>query len=139
MLNKITEIIKAANPSYTVIYEEKHMMNVRADELQRNAGFAYIEEFIRGRYQQERYRPASKTMQMQIYFSRFADMHADAMTREALRTQIETEIILPFMKQYEKSAYFNPVDAWNIYYPFPRWDANEVSVMLEFGCKVQVC
>jgi hypothetical protein len=139
MLKRITEIIHAANPSYTVIYEEKHMMNVRADELQRNAGFAYIEEFIRGQYRQERYRPASRTMQMQIYFSRFAGLHADAMTREAIREQIESETVLPFMRQYEQSGYFAPVDAWNIYYPFPRWDANEASVMLEFGCRVPVC
>jgi hypothetical protein len=138
MLSEIKQIIQTANPLYTVIYEEKHLMNVKVDELPRNAGFAYIEEFIRGQYRQEKYR-ITKTMQMQIYFSRFVDMHEDAELRQAVRKQIEEEIVLPFMNVWENSHLFESVEQWNIYYPLPRWDANEISVMLEFACKTPLC
>ena len=138
MLNKIKDILTRANPEYKVIYEEAHMMNAKADELQRNDSFVYIEEFLRGQYLQEKYIKA-RVLQMQLYFCKFTDMHNDAIERQSLRDQIEAEIVLPFMDKYEKSNLFAPVERWNIYYPLPRWDANEVSVMLEFGCKTPIC
>ncbi|MDR0541046.1 MAG: hypothetical protein LBH19_02410, partial [Dysgonamonadaceae bacterium] len=138
MLSQIKQILESANPEYTVIYEEKHLMNVKVDELPVNARFAYIEEFLKGQYRQEKYFK-TRIMQMQIYFSRFVDMHDDAIVRESLRDEIDAEIVRPFMKTYNESGFFEPVEIWNIYYPFPRWDANEVSVMLEFACKIQIC
>ena len=138
MLNKIKDILNQANPEYEVIYEENHMMNIKADELQSSANFVYIEEFLRGQYLQEKYTKA-KVLQMQLYFCKFTEMQNDAGVRQLLRDQIEVEIVLPFMEKYEKTNLFGAVDKWNIYYPLPRWDANEVSVMLEFGCKMQIC
>lgn len=138
MLEKIKEILNRANCSYKVIYEEAHMMNVKADEIGRCDSFVYIEEFIRGQYTQEAYRK-TKTMQVQVYFSRFTEMQNDATEREALRQRIEDEIVEPFMEEYEKSGIFEAVTTWSIFYPLPRWDANEVSVMLQFPCKVIRC
>lgn len=138
MLNKIREIIGKANPDYTIIYEEESMMNVYADELKREESFVYIEEFTRGRYSKNGYFP-TKTMQMQIYFSKFCEHANKATEREALRELIESEIVLNFMREYESSSYFEAVENWDILYPPSRWDANEVSVMLYFGCKLQMC
>lgn len=138
MLEQLKEILNTTNSSYEIIYEEKHIMNVKVDELNKEQSFVYIEEFIRGRFTQEKYRK-TRTMQMQIYFSKFVEMHENALVRQALRDQIENEIVLKFMSVYEASNYFANVENWNIYYPLPRWDANEVSVMLEFDCKLNNC
>ena len=138
MLEKIKNILNQANPEYEVIYEEAHMMNIKVDELQPSDSFVYIEEFLRGQYLQEKYIKA-KVLQMQLYFCKFTEMQNDADARQLLRDQIEAEIVLPFMDKYEKSNLFGAVGKWNIYYPLPRWDANEVSIMLEFECKMQIC
>lgn len=127
-------------PTYIVEYEESKMMNVKADQYKAGDSFVYIEEFISGRYIKEKFFK-TKTMKMQIYFCKFTKMHVDAITREQLRNTIEAELVEPFMQEFEDSNSF--IDAkltnWNTYYPFPRFDANEVSVMLEFECKVRRC
>lgn len=148
LLNTLRQIIQTANanyrtlnpdaPTYKVMYEESSMMNVRADELTATDSFVYIEEFVTGRYTKEKYFK-SKTMKMQLYFCKFTTLHAQAEEREALRNQIETEIVEPFMDAYKQAALFADVQQYNLSYPFPRFDANEVSVMLEFECTLKRC
>lgn len=138
MLSKIREIIGKANPDYKIIYEEKSMMNVKADDLKLQDSFVYIEEFTRGRYITEGFR-AKKSKQMQIYFSKFTELENDADVREQIRDQIEAEIVLKFMKEYNDSKLFDIVENWEVLYPPSRWDANEVSVMLYFTCKMNQC
>jgi len=148
LLNTLKGIIQTANanyqalnpdaPTYSVQYEESSMMNIQADGMQSTDSFVYIEEFITGRYTREKYFK-SKTMKMQIYFCKFTPLHQDATTREALRNQIETEIVEPFMDAYKQAALFDDVKQYNLSYPFPRFDANEISVMLEFECTLKRC
>lgn len=138
MLQEIQQILNAANPQYKVIYEENHMMNIKADELALNSRFVHIEEFTRGQYTSERYFE-TKTVQMQIYFCRFVEMEADAIVREGIRNEIESEIVEPFIRAYKESNLFASVDNWAFFYPLPRWDANEVGIMLQFPCKVSKC
>lgn len=136
MLDKIIQILNDANPNYKVIYEEAHMMNVKVDDLNRQDSFIYIEEFTQGQIVIERYRRIEK-MRAQIYFSKFANMHGRAIRREELRSQIKAEAMYPFINAYENV--FGSKAVWNIYYPFPRWDGNEVSVMLEFDYESEIC
>ena len=156
LLDTIKELIQSANakakasaeeinpevkfPTYIVEYEESKMMNVKADNYKAGDSFVYIEEFISGRYVKEKFFK-TKTMKMQIYFCKFTQFQVDASVREGLRNTIEAELVEPFMKEFEESNLF--IDAnltnWNVYYPFPRFDANEVSVMLEFECKTRRC
>lgn len=138
MLSKIREIITKANPAYKIIYEENHMMNVKADELKLTDSFVHIEEFTRGRIFTEGYRK-KKSKQMQIYFSKLTEHENDADEREQLRELIENEIVYPFIDAYSNSKFFDEVENWDILYPPPRWDANEVSVMLYFTCKLNLC
>lgn len=145
LLDTIKTIIELAspkdsdnNPTYTVHYEESKMMNIKVDELKVSDSFVYIEEFISGKYTQEKFFK-SKSMKMQIYFCKFSEFQCDAIDRQTKRDLIEEEIIEPFMQKYKESGLFDEVQAWNIFYPFPRFDANEVSVMLEFDCKVKRC
>ena len=143
MINEIETIIRACAgstvnhvhvPLYEVEYEENKMMNLKVDEKSLDARFAYIEEFTQGTYEKKPFVP-QKTTQVQIYFCRFGSMHSTAVEREAIRSQIESEIIFPFMKAYNDSGIFDRVDSWKFYTPLPRFDANEISIMLQFNCK----
>ena len=115
------------------------MMNIRADEIPHEKGFAYIEEFRRGKYMDAKYKGLAKQMTIQIYFSRFSSLHSDASEREKTREKIENEIVREFMDKYNHSGRFEYLDEFALYYPLPRFDANEVSVMLEFNCIMLQC
>lgn len=147
LVEKLIAVIEAANQRqievdettslYSVTYEESKMMNVKVDELQKTASFAYIEEFVQGKYVNKF--GQKKVMKMQIYFCKFTELQCNAIDKERLRSTIESEIVEPFMRQYNESGLFDKVEVFTIYYPFPRFDANEVSVMLEFDCSTRKC
>lgn len=139
MLKNLEQILHAANPCYRVMYQESAMMNIKADQLKETASYVHIEEFRRGSYVESRFGPLQKQMTIQIYFSKFTPMQNDAIEREKLRHIIELEIVQPFIREYKKSASFVPVTTWTVNYPMPRFDANEVSVMLEFNCQSNIC
>ena len=138
MIEEIKTLITTSNPIYEVEYEESRMMNLNADEKGLNAAFAYIEEFVQGSYTKEKFF-RNKTTQVQVYFCRFAEMHNSAKDREAIRTRIENEIVLTFMEKYNASGFFTQVDSFKFFTPLPRFDANEVSIMLQFDCKQKMC
>lgn len=138
MITQLKEIIAAANPDYIVEFEENKMMNVKADEYALGAKFAYIEEYNQGTYSKEKFFK-KKTTQVQIYFCRFIDLAVDASDRELIREQIESEIVLPFMNAYNDSPAFELVNTWRFYTPLPRFDSNEVSIMLQFDCVETMC
>jgi len=153
MLKQITDIIKSAdsaaltleehkeNPdkevSYIIHYDDKYMMNKKADDLRRSQSFIYIEEFVQGSYNKGKYNNGTKSIRTQIYFCKFIEMHNEAINRQKLRSIIETEIVVPFIKAYENK--YGEVQQWKFYYPLPRWDGNEVSVLLEFDCIIPIC
>ena len=138
ILEKLFSICESANKDYQCIYEEGSMMNVKVDKIKRTESYVYIEEFRSGAYSKQDYRK-SKSYRIQIYFSKFVNFKADALVRESLRNEIEKEIVLPFMDAYNKTSFFKRNDTWQFYYPIPRFDANEVSVMLEFNCIENIC
>ncbi|MDR0682026.1 MAG: hypothetical protein LBG15_09305 [Dysgonamonadaceae bacterium] len=138
MLSRLEEIIKRANPAYTVEYEELSMMNVSADEIKYTQPFAYIEEFTRGEYGKQRFYN-QKTVEAQIWFCRFCQFQSTAREREAIREQIEAEIVLPFMEEYKKEAGLFQPETWKFFTPPPRFDANETSIMLQFDFKELKC
>jgi len=144
MINEIKTLIESIDdgnlqkPLYPVEYEENKMMNLKADEKTLDSAFAYIEEFTQGSYTREKY-VQQKITQVQIYFCRFAEYQTSAIEREAIRSQIESEIIFPFMAKYNECGIFDRVDSFKFYTPLPRFDANEVSIMLQFDCKQNRC
>ena len=69
----------------------------------------------------------------------FTELQVDAIEREAIRTQIETDIVIPFMDKYNASGVFDNVDTFKFMTTLPRFDANEVSIMLQFDCKKTKC
>jgi hypothetical protein len=137
MLTELKQIIASANAAYIVEYEEASMMNIAADEIKRDQPWAYIEEFVQGNYAKKM--GNTKTTQTQVYFCRFAEMQCTAEQREAIRAQIEAEIVIPFMAKYNSSGLFSHVDVFKFFTPLPRFDANEISIMLQFDCTKRLC
>ena len=119
-----------------MIYEEAAMMNIRADAIPRDSGFVYVEEFKEGTYEITKYGFLFKRTRIRLYFCRFVDFQADAVERERIREQIEDEIVLPFFK--EITAADQNITEARFYNPLPRFDANEVSIMLEFTATEQM-
>lgn len=138
MITELKQIIQESNPAYIVEFEESKMMNVKADEYPTGAKFAYIEEYISGSYTKEKYFH-KKALQTQVYFCMFTELHVDAIEREAIRNQIEAEMVIPFMEKYNASGIFDKVDTFKFLTPLPRFDATEVSIMLQFDCKKIKC
>jgi hypothetical protein len=138
MLSTLEKIIKRANSLYRVEYEELNMMNVKADEIAYAQPFAYIEEFRQGEYGKTGYW-RSKTTKAEVWFCRFCQMQNDARVRESVREAIEGEMILPFIAEYKKEEGLYQPETWRWYTPPPRFDANEVSVMLQFDYKTLLC
>ena len=138
MITELKQIIQESNPAYIVEFEENKMMNVKVDEYPMGAKFAYIEEYISGSYTKEKYFH-KKILQIQVYFCMFTELQVDAIQREAIREQIESEMVIPFMDKYNTSGIFDKVDTFKFLTPLPRFDANEVSIMLQFDCKKVKC
>ena len=148
LVEKIEAICKQVKPDYIFEYEESAMLNVKADSYARGDKFVYVEEFTKGRYIVDGYKK-KKVTQVQIWFCRLSlerneddeivrnELHNNAITREQIRNQIESEITLPFMTEFEKQIH--EIDTWQFYTPLPRFDANEVSIMLQFEYKNDIC
>lgn len=152
--SKLVGIIKAANAGYYATYDESSMVNIWADLLPYQAGspyaatrpdlehiianlpdplngFAYVEEFTRGSYGMSGKFWHGKTTKAQIWFCKFTQLHESADVRGQLREEIEAEVVLPFVAAFNASGLFKPIDNWQWYTPPARFDANEVSIMLE--------
>ena len=138
MLAKLEEIIKSVNSTCHVEYDEVHIANIKADELPYGQTFAYIEEFRHGEYGTTGYRK-HKTTRVELWFCHFCPMHGSAREREALRAEIENTLILPFIAAYGKETRLLQPETWKWYAPPPRFDANEVAIMLQFDYKTLSC
>ena len=114
------------------------MMNIKVDCLERSSGAVYIEEFRQGSYKRERFM-RNKTTRVQIYFMRFSELHNEAAEREKTREQIETEIVLPFIVLYDAYAGQDKPTEYRFVNEMGRFDANEVSVMIEFDVIKKLC
>ena len=159
MLSELLTVIQEANAGYYATYEEASMMNIAVDYLPNTdpdslntatmlglpedvpsplLGFAYIEEFQTGKY--ERKFVTDKTTRVQIWFCKASPFSNTAANREALRAEIESEIVFPFIGLMQKSTKFAQVSTWAWATPPARFDMNEVSIMLEAELReVRVC
>jgi len=148
MITQLKEVVEAANAAYAAsiaseswagyipVYEEKHMLNVDLDRREPGARIAYIEERITGEYSSGQ---RTKKSRMEMYFMRFTAIDSTAEERGAIREQIEAEIVVPFMAEFNKRRDFERVGAWRFGYPPPRYDAHEVGILLEFEAKQYMC
>ena len=142
------------------------MLNVKVDTMERfvtdsdgnrvSSDFVYVEEPTTGYYDTP-YRgyPTQRTI-MQVYFCKFEPMANDAykgdtkfsqnsptIGRLELKSQIEEQMVRPFLYLLKTSQlvkqYPEIMNTVRVLYPSARFDANEVSVGLEFTFKQDWC
>lgn len=162
----IRDMVKMVNPLAVFECDQARMLNVKVDTMERfvtdsdgnrvSSDFVYVEEPTTGYYDTP-YRgyPTQRTI-MQVYFCKFEPMANDAykgdtkfsknsptIGRLELKNQIEEQMVRPFLYLLKNSQlvkqYPDIMNTVRVLYPSPRFDANEVSVGLEFTFKQDWC
>lgn len=158
LIDDLRAILEPLHPDYRFEYDEAAAMNIKADSLDNRAGLIYIEEIQQGRYRLPQSRAQGffniKETAVSVYFIRFsADLDPYAgignspasqavaftktQTRQAIRDRIEQEVVMPFMQALHNDARYRVGDFAFSYPPHPRFDSNEVSVLLSFNITQQ--
>ena len=162
----IRNMVKMVNPLAVFECDQARMLNVKVDTMERfvtdsdgnrvSSDFVYVEEPTTGYYDIP-YRGHQKQRTiMQIYFCKFEPMANDAykgdtkfsknsptVGRLELKSQIEEQMVRPFLYLLKTSQlvkqYPEIMNTVRVLYPSARFDANEVSVGLEFTFKQDWC
>lgn len=166
IITLIRDMVKMVNPLAVFECDQARMLNVKVDTMERfvtdsdgnqtSSDFVYVEEPTTGYYDTP-YRgyPTQRTI-MQVYFCKFEPMANDAykgdtkfsknsptIGRLELKNQIEEQMVRPFLYLLKSSPlvlrYPDIMNTVRVLYPSPRFDANEVSVGLEFTFKQDWC
>lgn len=162
----IRNMVRMINPLAVFECDQARMLNVKVDTMERfvtdsdgnqvSSDFVYVEEPTTGYYDTP-YRgyPTQRTI-MQVYFCKFEPMANDAykgdtkfsknsptVGRLELKSQIEEQMVRPFLYLLKTSQlvkqYPEIMNTVRVLYPSARFDANEVSVGLEFTFKQDWC
>lgn len=166
IITLIRNMVKMVNPLAVFECDQARMLNVKVDTMERfvtdsdgnrtSSDFVYVEEPTTGYYDTP-YRgyPTQRTI-MQVYFCKFEPMANDAykgdtkfsknsptIGRLELKNQIEEQMVRPFLYLLKNSQlvkqYPEIMNTVRVLYPSARFDANEVSVGLEFTFKQDWC
>lgn len=166
IITLIRNMVKMVNPLAVFECDQARMLNVKVDTMERfvtdsdgnrvSSDFVYVEEPTTGYYDTP-YRgyPTQRTI-MQVYFCKFEPMANDAykgdtkfsknsptIGRLELKSQIEEQMVRPFLYLLKTSQlvkqYPEIMNTVRVLYPSSRFDANEVSVGLEFTFKQDWC
>ena len=166
IITLIRDMVKMVNPLAVFECDQARMLNVKVDTMERfvtdsdgnrvSSDFVYVEEPTTGYYDIP-YRGHQKQRTiMQIYFCKFEPMANDAykgdtkfsqnsptIGRLELKSQIEEQMVRPFLYLLKTSQlvkqYPEIMNTVRVLYPSSRFDANEVSVGLEFTFKQDWC
>lgn len=162
----IRNMVKMVNPLAVFECDQARMLNVKVDTMERfvtdsdgnrvSSDFVYVEEPTTGYYDTpyQGY-PTQRTI-MQVYFCKFEPMANDVykgdtkfsknsptIGRLELKNQIEEQMVRPFLYLLKNSQlvkqYPEIMNTVRVLYPSARFDANEVSVGLEFTFKQDWC
>lgn len=137
LLTKIKNIAEAAVPTYRFEYEATKMQNVKADDG--TFPLIFFEEYVNkdgayiARYGWKR------RQSVELYFLRLAPFQADALTREAIREQIEREAVLPFIEAIDAAQVFEAVGDIRVTAVPPMFDSNAVGLLLSFDVTFPAC
>lgn len=166
IITLIRNMVKMVNPLAVFECDQARMLNVKVDTMERfvtdsdgnrvSSDFVYVEEPTTGYYDTP-YRgyPTQRTI-MQVYFCKFEPTANDAykgdtkfsknsptIGRLELKNQIEEQMVRPFLYLLKNSQlvkqYPDIMNTVRVLYPSARFDANEVSVGLEFTFKQDWC
>lgn len=166
IITLIRDMVKMVNPLAVFECDQARMLNVKVDTMERfvtdsdgnrvSSDFVYVEEPTTGYYDTPyQGHPTQRTI-MQVYFCKFEPMANDAykgdtkfsqnsptIGRLELKNQIEEQMVRPFLYLLKTSQlvkqYPEIMNTVRVLYPSSRFDANEVSVGLEFTFKQDWC
>lgn len=137
LIETIKTIAGNAIPAYHFEFEGRKMENVKADDT--TFPLIFFEEYVQkdgqytGRYGWRKRQP------IELYFLRLAPLDADAVTREALREQIESEAVLPFLEALNGAQVFDSVDDVRVVAVPPMFDTSAVGLLLSFDVTYNTC
>ncbi|MDR2066110.1 MAG: hypothetical protein LBP85_10450 [Prevotellaceae bacterium] len=136
ILEAIKEICNTAVPTWKLYFDDRQLMNVKADSSP--FPLIFFEEYRQGNYRIKYF--IEKTTLVELYFCKLCPMHNNGTEREHLRVQIEAEAIMPFIREFKRrSDLFEDISEFKFFTPPPRFDANEASIMLQFNAKLVQC
>ena len=137
LINMVNEANALAGiEKYSFHFDDRQLMNVKAD----NSTFpiAFFEEYNSGYYDTPNY--INKVTNVELYFCRLCQTANEGLEREQIREQIEEEAVKPFIRAcLEHPEIIERVATFNFTAPPPRFDANEVSIMLSFSASYPSC
>ena len=137
LLQRIQALVAASCPGYGFEYETQKMMNVRADDKAFPCVF-FDEYYTETDDMASRY--GDKTVAtVNIHFLKLADFQCDAVVREALRQEIKTEALLPFVEAAKASRDFTAVRVIDRSPEPPLFDANAVGILLRIQFTYPTC
>lgn len=166
IITLIRNMVKMVNPLAVFECDQARMLNVKVDTMERfvtdsggnrtSSDFVYVEEPTTGYYDTPYRGYPTQRIIMQVYFCKFEPMANDAykgdtkfsknsptIGRLELKNQIEEQMVRPFLYLLKSSPlvlrYPDIMNTVRVLYPSPRFDANEVSVGLEFTLKQDWC
>lgn len=162
----IRNMVKIINPLAVFECDQARMLNVKVDTMERfvtdsdgnrvSSDFVYVEEPTTSYYDTPYLGYPTQRTIMQVYFCKFEPMANDAykgdtkfsqnsptIGRLELKSQIEEQMVRPFLYLLKTSQlvkqYPEIMNTVRVLYPSSRFDANEVSVGLEFTFKQDWC
>lgn len=139
LLDKIKNIVAAACPDYSFEFDTSRMMNVEADD--KRFPCVFLDEYYDSSYV-FRY-GWKRSCRLDISFMRLAEFQCDGVEREALRDRIREEAVKPFLRELEKSGYFESIESNGTVVSSPneppRFDACCVSVFLRVNLIFRDC
>lgn len=166
IITTIRNMVKMVNPLAVFECDQARMLNVKVDTMERfvtdldgnrvSSDFVYVEEPTTGYYDTPYLGYPTQRTIMQVYFCKFEPMANDAykgdtkfsqnsptIGRLELKSQIEEQMVRPFLYLLKTSQlvkqYPEIMNTVRVLYPSSRFDANEVSVGLEFTFKQDWC
>ena len=166
IITLIRDMVKMVNPLAVFECDQARMLNVKVDTMERfvtdsdgnrvSSDFVYVEEPTTGYYDTPYLGYPTQRTIMQVYFCKFEPMANDAykgdtkfsqnsptIGRLELKNQIEEQMVRPVLYLLKTSQlvkqYPEIMNTVRVLYPSARFDANEVSVGLEFTFKQDWC
>jgi hypothetical protein len=142
MLAELKQLIINAGITYPVTYEEAMFYNaIDTDEKLTDTYHILIEEFVNADLIRDK-GSFMETVKAQVYFfyipEKIATSDTTAEEREAKREELKDNGVYPLADKlrYEGA---NQTKTFRISYPIPRFDCEEIGVLLEFDWKKPVC
>lgn len=134
-LQQVMDLVAEVAPSYTFLYANLNMANVRVDDAQ--FPLCYCEEVQSQTYQIGAYGGITKRTRIELYFLKRAPMQGEALQRNEIRAEIEQEAVVPFIKAlYDR---FGTLDTIQSETPPPLFDDNDVAVSIVFNWEEPIC